>query len=404
MSRARPRQAVIVAGGRGTRLGALTDDIPKALVPVGGKPFIGWLLELLSDRGFEEVVLLLGYRAEAIEAYCGDGREWGLRVRTVVSDPSDETGRRVAGASELLAETFLYMYCDNLWPMPFDDMWRRYLDRGRRAMITVYANDDDFTRSNVRVGEDGQVVAYDRTRTGPDLRGVEIGYGIFARDVLEFLDGSNVAFQHAVLPPLIARGELSAYVTRHRYYSIGTPERLPVTEQYVTGSPAVILDRDGVLNVKPPRATYVTSWSEWKWLPGALEALAHFTEKGFRVFVVSNQAGIGRGAMTEADLTAIHARMMEEVVAAGGRIDAIYHCPHDWDAGCDCRKPSPGMLFAVQRDHHIDLTRTPFIGDDPRDAEAAAAAGAPSLMVDADSSLLDLAKAHFAPAPAEVGA
>jgi histidinol-phosphate phosphatase family protein len=402
MSRARPRQAVIVAGGRGTRLGPLTDDTPKALLPVGGKPFIGWLLELLSDRGFEEVVLLLGYRAEDIEQYCGDGRRWGLRVRSVVSDPADETGRRVAGASEHLDDTFLYMYCDNLWPMPFDDMWQRHVALGRKAMVTVYANDDDFTRSNVRVGDADQVLAYDPTRSAAGLRGVEIGYGIFPRAVVGFLDGSNVAFQHAVLPPLIERGELSAFVTRHRYYSIGTPERLPITESYVAGAPAVILDRDGVLNAKPPRATYVTSWNEWHWLPGALEALALLSEVGFRVFVVSNQAGIGRGVMTEKDLEAIHGRMVEEVVAAGGRIDAIYHCPHDWDEGCECRKPSPGMLFQVQREQHIDLTRTPFIGDDSRDAEAAAAAGAPSLMVDEDSSLLDLVREHFAHDSAEV--
>ena len=397
MSRARPRQAVIVAGGRGTRLGALTDETPKALISVGGKPFIAWLLEMLADRGFNEVVLLLGYRAEDIEAYCGDGRRWGLRIRSLVSDPSDETGRRVSGAREHLDDSFLYMYCDNLWPMPFDDMWQLHLDRGRAAMVTVYANDDDFTRSNVRIGENDQVLAYDSTRSAPGLRGVEIGYGIFPRTVLEFLDGSNVAFQHAVLPPLIERGELSAFVTRHRYYSIGTPERLPITERYVSGSPAVILDRDGVLNAKPPRATYVTSWNEWRWLPGALEALASLNEAGLRVFVVSNQAGIGRGVMTEADLAAIHEQVIDEAVAAGGRIDAIYHCPHDWDEGCECRKPNPGMLFQVQREHHIDLTSTPFIGDDPRDAEAAAAAGAPSLMVDEDTSLLDLVRTHFAP-------
>lgn len=402
MSRARPRQAVIVAGGRGTRLGALTEDTPKALVPVGGKPFIGWLLEMLSDRGFDEVVLLLGYRAEDIEQFCGDGRRWGLRVRSVVSDPSDETGRRVAGASEYLDDTFLYMYCDNLWPMPIDDMWQRHIELGRRAMVTVYANDDGFTRSNVRIGDHDQVIEYDPTRSAAGLQGVEIGYGIFPRSVIEFLDGSNVAFQHAVLPPLIDAGELSAFVTRHRYYSIGTPERLPITEGYLSGSAAVILDRDGVLNAKPPRATYVTAWDEWRWLPGALEALALLNEAGFRVFVVSNQAGIGRGVMTESDLAAIHERVIEEAVAAGGRIDAIYHCPHDWDEGCDCRKPNPGMLFQVQREHHVDLTSTPFIGDDPRDAEAAAAAGAPSLMVDEDSSLLDLVKAHFAADPEEV--
>ncbi|HSJ27008.1 MAG TPA: HAD-IIIA family hydrolase [Acidimicrobiia bacterium] len=394
--RTRPRQAVIVAGGRGTRLGSLTENTPKALVRVGGIPFIELLLELLAARGFQRVVLLLGYRAKDIADHCGDGSRWGMQITTVTSDPEDETGRRVLGAASLLDDTFVYMYCDNLWPMPFDDMWRRHVESGRDAMITIYANDDGFTRSNVRVGPDGSVLRYDPTRTEPDLAGVEIGYGIFPRSVLGLLDGANVPFQHAVLPRLVEEGRLSAFVTHHRYYSIGTPERLPITEQYVSGSPAIILDRDGVLNEKPPRATYVTSWDEWRWIPGSLEALAELTAAGYRVFVVSNQAGIGRGVMTEDQLAEIHERMFEEVAAAGGRIDGLYHCPHDWDEGCTCRKPEPGMLFQVQREHHIDLTETVFVGDDPRDALAAQAAGAPSFLVDDEVTLLDFVRSHLA--------
>lgn len=397
MTSERPRQAVIVAGGRGSRLGSLTEQTPKPLVEVGGRPFVDWLLDDLADRGFETVLLLLGYRATEIQRHCGDGRRFGLDIRYVTTDPADETARRMASARPQLDETFMYMYCDNVWPMPVDDWWHRYLELGRDAMITVYSNDDDFTRSNVRVGDDGAVRVYDPSRTRSDLRGVEIGYGIFPRSVLDLLDGANVPFQRQVLPALIAEGRLSAYVTRHRYYSIGTPERLPVTARFLTGPPAVILDRDGVLNRKRPRASYVTRWDQWEWLPGAVDALVALNRAGRRVFVVSNQAGIGRGAMSEADLASVHERMTAEVVAAGGRIDGIYHCPHDWDAGCDCRKPEPGMLFQLQRDHHIDLTKTPFIGDDPRDGEAAAAAGAPSRMVDEDHSLLDIVRELLTP-------
>jgi D-glycero-D-manno-heptose 1,7-bisphosphate phosphatase len=93
--------------------------------------------------------------------------------------------------------------------------------------------------------------------------------------------------------------------------------------------------------------------------------------------------------MTEEDLAAIHRKMTSEVEQAGGRIDAVYYCPHDWDEGCDCRKPAPGMLFQAQRDLDLDLTRTPFIGDDERDAQAAEAAGCPSLLVSEGTSLLD---------------
>jgi D-glycero-D-manno-heptose 1,7-bisphosphate phosphatase len=121
--------------------------------------------------------------------------------------------------------------------------------------------------------------------------------------------------------------------------------------------------------------------------------LGLFHRAGYRVIVVSNQAGIARGAMTEADLAAINLRMTTEAREAGGRIDAVYHCPHDWDAGCECRKPRPGMLFQAQRDFSLDLTRTTFIGDDERDGEAADAAGCPFIRVSDRHSLHEAALA-----------
>jgi D-glycero-D-manno-heptose 1,7-bisphosphate phosphatase len=157
--------------------------------------------------------------------------------------------------------------------------------------------------------------------------------------------------------------------------------RLPLTDAFLARRPTVILDRDGVLNERPPRAEYVRTPADFRWLDGSLESLRMFTTSGYRIIVISNQAGIGRGVMTEADLAAVHERMVREAADAGATIDAIYHCPHDWDEGCTCRKPAPGMLFEAQHEHQLDLSRTPFIGDDERDGEAAAAAGAPYLAV-----------------------
>ena len=123
------------------------------------------------------------------------------------------------------------------------------------------------------------------------------------------------------------------------------------------------------------------------------KAIADFRAAGFRVVVVSNQAGIARGAMTEADLLEIHRRMVGETTLAGGSIDAIYYCPHHWEEGCECRKPAPGMLFQAQRDFSLDLSRTLFIGDDVRDAQAARAAGSPFELVGEGKSLLDIIRA-----------
>jgi D-glycero-D-manno-heptose 1,7-bisphosphate phosphatase len=115
-------------------------------------------------------------------------------------------------------------------------------------------------------------------------------------------------------------------------------------------------------------------------------------EANYRVIIISNQAGIARGAMTRANLFEIHQRMQAEAAEGGGRITAVYFCPHDWEEGCACRKPQPGMLFEAQRDFSLDLSHTLVIGDDERDAQAAAAAGCPAALVTNDVSLLDITR------------
>ncbi|MEA2400576.1 MAG: D-glycero-D-manno-heptose 1,7-bisphosphate phosphatase [Thermoleophilaceae bacterium] len=142
---------------------------------------------------------------------------------------------------------------------------------------------------------------------------------------------------------------------------------------------AVFLDRDGVVNRKAPEGDYVTSWTRFEFLPGALEGLRLLAEAGPPVVLATNQRGIARGRMSEADLTDIHERMTAAVAAAGGRIDAIYHCPHE--GGCDCRKPGTGLFERAARDLGIELSASAVIGDRASDMEAAARIGALRLLV-----------------------
>jgi D-glycero-D-manno-heptose 1,7-bisphosphate phosphatase len=304
----------------------------------------------------------------------------------------DETGRRVRLAEPLLDPCFLLLYCDNYWPMRIEPMWQRFVAAKVPAMITVYTNRDGYTRNSVQVDRDGYVTVYDKSCTSPNLQGVEISYAILDKAALRLLPDANVLLEESLYPQLAQRRQLLAYETDHRYYSVGALHRLPLTEAFFARHPTAILDRDGVLNERPPRARYVRTWEEFTWLPGAKEALRLLKQAGYRVLVVSNQAGIARDAMSEADLQVIHERMQREAADAGGEIAAIYYCPHDWDAGCECRKPRPGLLSQAQRVWHLDLTRTPFIGDDERDAQAAAAAGCPFYAVSAERSLLDLVR------------
>jgi histidinol-phosphate phosphatase family protein len=382
---------VILAGGRGTRLHPLTLTVPKPMLRFHGTPFLEYLLRMVKAQGFEKALLLLGYLPDQVQAYFGDGSAVGIRVECSVTDVDDDTGTRLRKAESLLDPSFLLMYCDNYWPMRIERMWRHFLERRADAQITVYTNKDGYSRSNVRVGADGMVQAYDKSRTMPDLQGVDIGFALLRREALGLLPPGNRNLETCVYPALASRGRLAAYLTDHRYYSVGDHARLPLTEAFLAGQRAVILDRDGVLNSRPPKAAYVTKPSEFRWLPGAIEAVRLLKAAGYRVFVVTNQAGIARGCMTRSDVDAVHAAMERDLAgerAEGCMIDAIRICPHGWDEGCDCRKPKPGMLFSLQREFHLDLTRVPFIGDDERDAEAGEAAGCPVYLVDERRPLL----------------
>jgi len=141
----------------------------------------------------------------------------------------------------------------------------------------------------------------------------------------------------------------------------------------------VILDRDGVINFDSPN--YIKSPAEWKAIPGSPEAIARLNQAGYRVVVATNQSGVGRALFDMDTLNAIHEKMHKTVAAAGGRIDAVFFCPHPADSSCDCRKPKPGMFERIAACYNIDLTSVPAVGDSLRDLQAAATAGALPMLV-----------------------
>ena len=150
----------------------------------------------------------------------------------------------------------------------------------------------------------------------------------------------------------------------------------------------VILDRDGTIN----RASdeFVKSPDEWHPLPGALEAISRLNHAGFHVVLATNQSGLGRGLFDMAALNAVHAHMLKTLAALGGRIDAIFYCPHAAEEGCSCRKPAPGLLQQIEERYGHSLNGVPYVGDSLRDMQAAQAAGcAPHLVLSGRHALGD---------------
>jgi D-glycero-D-manno-heptose 1,7-bisphosphate phosphatase len=141
----------------------------------------------------------------------------------------------------------------------------------------------------------------------------------------------------------------------------------------------VILDRDGVINVDSD--AFIKSVDEWIALPGSLEAIARLNQAGYRVAVATNQSGIGRGLFDTTALNEMHAKMQRQAAAVGGRVDAVFFCPHTAQDHCDCRKPKPGMLKMIAERFEIDPADTPVVGDSLRDLQAGAALGFPTHLV-----------------------
>ena len=380
----RPHQAVILAGGRGSRLGTLTDDRPKPMVLVRGRPFLEYQIEQLRDQGFNRIVILLGYMSEIVESYFGDGGKWGVDIQYSVSAAANETSRRLRIAEPLLDDQFLLLYCDNYWPMQIDKMWSRFLAAGVPAMVTVYNNTDGYTRDSVRVDPDGYVSVYDPTCTTPGLKGVEVSYALIRKSALASSPDTNLSIGDALYTPLARTRELAAYRTDHRYYSIGALHRLSATDSFFERRPTVVIDRAVLQDDRVARggAGCAADARQWLSTARARKAFHLLKEAGCRVIVfLGNDVG-------EQPAPGREGRITRAQTDAGSDIDAVYACGHHDEADCDCTRT---MLIHAQREFNLDLTRTLFIGHRTGTlAHSLDALGCPSILRSSDIGLSEI--------------
>lgn len=396
MGKTHIRQAVILAGGRGERLRPFTDNKPKPMIDVNGRPFLEHLIEMLKENGVSEVVLLLGYLPEKIISHFGDGSQFGMAIQYSVGGVSDGTGTRIKNAKELLDNNFLLLYSDNHWPVQLERMVEFYEGKNVLATTTVYNNKDGLGeygfQNNIAVDHDDMVTLYDKSRRNTKLNGTDIGFFLLDKKLLDLMPDADFSFESEVLPKLASQNQLAAFRTDHPYYPITTIDHVRRAEKYLIPKKVVILDRDGVINKKMPEHDYVKKWDEFEFLPEAVQGLHMLSNAGYDIHVASNQRGIARGLMSEEDLAVIHDSMRSKLLQKGITIGSIYYCPHDLSDTCECRKPKPGLLLNAAREHLLDLTKTFFVGDSESDRAAGQSVGCKTIILNNGQSLLTAAR------------
>ena len=275
--------------------------------------------------------------------YYGNGDGLEISIRYSVTPVEFGTGDRLLAAREVLKDTFLLLYCDNYCPIDFDRLSSEFREKSADIQLSAYSNKDNYTRNNLFVDDNGTILTYDKTRQSDNLNCVDIGYAIIKKTTLNIIKDCStpINFEKEVYPVHVAQKSIYATVTEHRYYSIGSWDRIELTKEFFSDNKTVFLDRDGTINVRPPKACYVEKPEDFIWLDGAKKAIGKLKDKGYRVILLSNQPGIARGNLSDEMLSKIHQKMQKELKEETGyEIDDIFYCPHNWDEGCDCRKPN----------------------------------------------------------------
>lgn len=388
------KQAVILVGGKGTRLGALSEYTPKPMLKIGGRPFLLFLIDEVERYGYQDIVLLCGHLAERIYSVFDGLAVRKARVRCVVEPSPMGTGGALLYASYLLDDCFLMLNGDSLFDFNLLDLSAvaSYEDwLGKVALRSM----PDTGRYGAVIMAGNHVTSFaEKSNNGPGL--INGGVYILRRDVLGYIEKTPCSLEQDVLPRIAEQGRLYGRAYGGYFIDIGIPEDLRRAQAELPNRqrPTIFFDRDGVLNHDKG---YTYRIEDFSWMEGAIDAIKLFNDHGWLVIVATNQAGIARGYYESKAVENLHAWMQNQLRAKGAHIDAFYYCPHHPDGSeptytisCDCRKPAPGMLMTAFAEWPIDRTRSVMIGDKPSDIEAAHRAGIQGISFDGSVGLLQL--------------
>lgn len=412
-----------MAGGRGKRIAAIADDVPKPMITIYGKPILEYAIECLRNQGFKDMIITVSHLGKVIMDYFGDGsgispvtgKPFGVNIEYFNEEKPLGNAGALYKIKEKLTEDFLLINGDSV----FDVDFQRFIDfhkvHGGTVTIFTHPNSHPYD-SGLIIADDYYKVKHwidkeDKRRKYYKNR-VNAGLHIINPKIFNAIDidvehigaenGKNVKIDldRDLLKPLAEMGQMYCYDSPEYVKDMGTPERLEaVCNDLKTGrvsiknlyrkQKAIFLDRDGTIN---KYVGFLTDIEEFELIEGVATAISMINNSSYLCIVVTNQPIIARGDVTVGELDTIHNKMETLLGDEGAYINAIYYCPHHPDGGfkgeikelkisCNCRKPKPGMLLKAARDYNIDLSASWMIGDEEKDIKAGKAAGCKTALV-----------------------
>ena len=377
-------EAIILAGGLGTRLRDTVPDLPKAMAPVAGKPFLSYVIDSLRMQGVERFVFSLGFKAEVIENYLKEHYPTLDYVTAVEDEPLGTGGAIRLALQKTKTDNVLIANGDTLFRINAEELFHQHSKKEAECTLALKPMKDFDRYGVVGIDEEGRIRSFEEKQHYNE--GL-INGGIYVLNKMKFFEHSfpwKFSFEKEYLEALYKEGKFFGSVQEGYFIDIGVPEdynraqydlqKKPLDLKNVDDTWTLFIDRDGVINDEIV-GEYVLNSDQFRFSQGVLEAFKILRQKFGRLLVVSNQRGVGKGLMSEDDLTIIHQNMKTAIVEAGGRIDGIYYCTEKEDT-CFFRKPNPGMALKALKDFpDIDLSKTIMVGNKPSDMRFGRAAG-----------------------------
>lgn len=379
-------QAVIMAGGKGTRLASVTKDIPKPMVSIDGKPLLEYQIDNLKQCGVRNIILVIGYLGDVIKEYFGEGERFGVSISYFIEETPLGTAGALRELYDRLEERFFLVFGDLFLNIDFQRFDAYH--RSKQASITLFAhpNSHPYDSDIVITDENSCVIEWsyknsERTEDYENL--VNAGLYVVEREFVENLPlHQRTDLEKDVITKKLDTKSVFAYRSTEYVKDIGTPERLSkVTLDYRNGvcehrnlknkQKVIFLDRDGTIN---QYVGFLSTVDQMKLEETAAEAIRFINESEYLAIVVTNQPVVARGECSFEELDRIHKRLYTLLGNEGAYLDGLYFCPHHPDSGfpgeirelktdCDCRKPKIGMLKKAEEEFNADLKGSWFIGD-----------------------------------------